>query len=141
MRPFFVALCLCVHSLVLPMPFVVTVVVVASVVVASVVVVSVVVVSVVVVSVVPMPLLCVKVFTFETRPLNSVDGIFALAVFTQPVNFVPLEDGRKGLIPDSGQRSAVSRSPEPVAALKIVVAAAAEEDVIGNANRNIDAGI
>ena len=84
---------------------------------------------------------CVKVFTTEIPPLISVDPVLPLAVFTQLDNLVPLEPRRQASIFHISPRSAVTRSPEPVVAMKIVVMPAEEEHVIGNPNRYIDAGI
>src|SRR6266571_3171250 len=77
---------------------------------------------------------CVKVFTTEIPPLISVDPVLPLAVFTQLDNLVPLEPRRQASIFDISPRSAVTRSPEPVIAMKIVVMPAEEEHVIGNPN-------
>src|SRR5439155_14850202 len=81
------------------------------------------------------------VFTTEILSLNSVDLVLPLAVFTQPDNFVLLEPGRQASVLDIGPRSAVTRSPEPVVAMKIVVVSADEKHVIGNPNRHINARI
>src|SRR5438552_8620368 len=80
----------------------------------------------------------IKVLTTEFLPLDSVHGVLAFAVFTQPDKPVFSEPGRQGPILQISPRSAVSGSPEPVVAMKIVVAAADKKPVIRTPNCCID---
>src|SRR3989304_8680257 len=83
----------------------------------------------------------VKVFAAEIGSLNFVHPVLALAEFTQPFHLELPESRRQGFIHHVGPRSAVSRRPEPVATMQIVVAAADEKDVIGNPDSHINSRI
>src|SRR5262245_44141150 len=82
-----------------------------------------------------------EVPTSKVRSLNLVDPIFALSEFTQLFHLVPSEAWRQPFNRHVGPRSAVSRSPEPMVAMEIVVAAADEKDVIGNTYGYIHLGL
>src|SRR5207247_8774697 len=79
--------------------------------------------------------------TSDLRSLSFVDPIFARAEFTRLFRLVPAEAWRQPFNLHVGPRSAVSRSPEPMVAMEIVVAAAGEKDVIGNAYGYVHLGL
>src|SRR5262249_39693289 len=78
-----------------------------------------------------------EVGTSESRPLNLIHGVFPLTELMQLFHLVPSKAGRQCLKCSICPRSAVSRSPEPVFAVQVIVAAADKIDVIRNAHRDI----
>src|SRR5262245_43756436 len=82
-----------------------------------------------------------EVSTSVPRSLNSIDSVFPLAECMQLFHFVPLKAGRQSLICNIRPRSGVSRSPEPMPAVQVIVAAADKIDVIGNAHCHIRLGL
>src|SRR5262249_8019629 len=66
-----------------------------------------------------------------------IGPIFALSEFTQLFHLVPSEPRRQSFNRHVSPRSAVSRSPEPMVTMEIVVVAADEKDVIGNTHGHV----
>src|SRR4030095_6298895 len=78
-----------------------------------------------------------EVRTPEFLSLNFVNFVFALPEFSQLRDLVSSQSRRQRFDCHVGPRPAVARSPEPMAAIEIIVAPADEKDVIGNTHRDV----
>ena len=87
------------------------------------------------------PVLVISSFGDEIRTASSwvdlVDLIFPLAKFAQFDDLIFPKARRKRIDSDVGPWAAISRSPEPMIAVKIIVTAADEKDVVRNTHRHV----
>src|SRR5262245_40103023 len=82
-------------------------------------------------------LFCYEMGTAEIRPLGLVNAIFPLTKFMKLMHLVLAEAWRQPLDRNVSPRSTVSRSPEPISFMQIVVATLDEIDVIWDTHRHI----
>src|SRR5215510_7115410 len=78
-----------------------------------------------------------EVRTFESRSLSFVTSVFPLTEFPQLRDLIASQPRRQRFDCHIGPWAAVSRSPEPMAAVEIIVVSAEEKDVIGNTYRHV----
>ncbi len=78
-----------------------------------------------------------EVRTLEFRSLTFVNPVFALPEFSQLRDLISSQSGRQPFDCRVGPWTAVSRPPEPMAAMEIIVVPADEKDVIGDPHRHV----
>src|SRR5262245_1840164 len=78
-----------------------------------------------------------EVRTFEFRSLRFVTSVFPLTEFPKLRDLISSQSRRQRFDCHIGPWAAVSRSPEPMATVEIIVVPADEKDVIGNTNRHV----
>ena len=78
-----------------------------------------------------------EIFTVESRSSTFVSLVFTISKFVKLLDLVPSQTRRQLFDGDVRPRSSISRSPEPMALVQIIVVTADEIDIVRNADGNI----